>query len=94
MAKYLSTSSFSLIQLHQHMSTLGLDSYYYNVLSQLKLFTVLWPGSPLHAQRHFNAYSYERFYKHKMNSYRDMLWTLLEHWIQGAQMKSLNLILN
>ena len=51
MAKYLSTSSFSLfsVQLLQHMSTLGLDSYYYNVLRSF--LSVLWPGNPLHVLR-------------------------------------------
>ena len=36
-AKYLSMSSFPLfsIQLHQYMLTLGMDSYYFQVLSHL-----------------------------------------------------------
>ena len=39
MAKYLTTSSFPLfsIQLHQHMLTMGLDTYYFHVLTNLNL---------------------------------------------------------
>ena len=57
MAKYLSMSSFPLfsVQLHQHMLTLGMDSYYFQVLSHLNLLQVLWPEDSLHAPRHLNT---------------------------------------
>ena len=42
MAKYLTTSSFPLfsIQLHQHMLTMGSDTYYFQVLTNLNLTQV------------------------------------------------------
>ena len=57
MAKYLLTSSFLLfsIQLHQHMLTLGLDTYYFQVLTNLHLIQVFWPEHVLHAARHLNV---------------------------------------
>ena len=41
MAKYLTTSSFPLfsIQLHQHMLTMGLDIYYFQVLTNFEFDT-------------------------------------------------------
>ena len=59
MAKYLTTSSFPLfsIQLHQHMLTLGLDTYYFQVLTNLHLTQVFWPEHALHAARHLNVTS-------------------------------------
>ena len=59
MAKYLTTSSFPLfsIQLHQHMLTLGLDTYYFQVLTNLHLIQVFWPEHALHAARHLNVIS-------------------------------------
>ena len=57
MAKYLTTSSFPLfsIQLHQHMLTMGLDTYYFQVLTGLNLTQVFWPEHALHAARHLNV---------------------------------------
>ena len=57
MAKYLTTSSFPLfsIQLHQHMLTMGLDTYYFQVLTNLNLTQILWPEHALHASRHLNV---------------------------------------
>ena len=57
MAKYLTTSSFPLfsIQLHQHMLTMGLDTYYFQVLTNLNLTQVFWPEHALHAATHLNV---------------------------------------
>ena len=57
MAKYLTTSSFHLfsLQLHQHMLTLGMDTYYFQTLSNLRLMQVFWPDQALHAARHLNV---------------------------------------
>ena len=57
MAKYLTTSSFPLftIQLHQHMLTMGLDTYYFQVLTSLNLTHIFWPEHALHAARHLNV---------------------------------------
>ena len=57
MAKYLTQSSFPLfsIQLHQHMLTMGLDTYYFQVLTSLNLTRVFWPEHALHAARHLNV---------------------------------------
>ena len=54
MAKYLATSSFPLfsIQLHQHMLTMGLDTYYFQVLTNLNLTQVFWPEHALHVLLH------------------------------------------
>ena len=59
MAKYLTTLSFPLfsIQLHQHMLTMGLDTYYFQVLTNLNLTQVFWPEHALHAARHLNVTS-------------------------------------
>ena len=57
MAKYLTTLSFPLfsIQLHQHMLTMGLDTYYFQVLTNLNLIQVFWPEHALHAATHLNV---------------------------------------
>ena len=57
MAKYLTTSSFPLssIQLHQHMLTMGLDTYYFQVLTNLNLAQIFWPEHALHAATHLNV---------------------------------------
>ena len=57
MAKYLTTSSFPLftIQLHQHMLTMGLDIYYFQVLTNLNLTQIFWPEHALHAATHLNV---------------------------------------
>ena len=57
MAKYLTTSSFPLfsIQLHQHMLTMGLDTYYFQVLTNLNLTQVFWPEHALHVATHLNV---------------------------------------
>ena len=56
MSKYLVMSSFPIfsIHLHQHMLTLGLDSYYFEMLRCLNLLQVLWPDISLHAPTHLN----------------------------------------
>lgn len=55
--KYLSMLSFTLflIHLHQHMLTLGLDSYYFQVLSCLQFLQILWPENSLHASGHLDT---------------------------------------
>ena len=57
MSKYLVMSSFPIfsIHLHQHMLTLGLDSYYFETLRHLNLLPVLWPDISLHAPSHLNV---------------------------------------
>ena len=57
MSKYFYLSSFPLftIHLHQHMLTLGMDNYYFDVLRHLNLLQVLWPDLCLHALTHLNA---------------------------------------
>ena len=57
MAKYLTTSSFPLllIQLHQHMLTMGLDTYYFQVLANLNLTQIFWPEHALHVATHLNV---------------------------------------
>ena len=57
MAKYLTTLSFPLfsIQLHQHMLTMGLDTYYFQVLTNLNLIQVFWPEHALHATTQLNV---------------------------------------
>ena len=49
-------SSFPLfsIHLHQHMLTLRLDSYYFQMLNHLNLLQVLWPDHSLHASSHLD----------------------------------------
>ena len=56
MSKYLVMSSFpiSSIHLHQHMLSLGLDSYYFEMLRHLNLLQVLWPDLSLHASNHLD----------------------------------------
>ena len=56
MPKYLVMSSFAIfpIHLHQHMLSLGLDSYYFKMLRHLNLLQVLWPNLSLHALNHLN----------------------------------------
>ena len=57
MYKYFYLSSFPIftIHLHQHMLTLGMDNYYFDVLRRLNLFQVLWPDLCLHALTHLNV---------------------------------------
>ena len=59
MEKYLTTSSFPLflIQLHQHMLTMGLDTYYFQVLANLNLTQIFWPEHTLHVATHLNVTS-------------------------------------
>ena len=56
MSKYLVVSSFPLfsIHLHHHMLTLGLDSYYSEMLRHLNLLQVLWPDHSLHASSYLD----------------------------------------
>ena len=57
MSKYFDVLSFPIfsIHLHQHMLTLGLDSYYFEMLRHLNLLQVLWPDISLHAPTHLNV---------------------------------------
>ena len=57
MSKYFYLSSFPIftIHLHQHMITLGMDNYYFDVLRGLNLLQVLWPDLSLHAPTHLNV---------------------------------------
>ena len=57
MSKYLVISSFPLflIHLHHHMLTLGLDSYYFEMLRCLNLLQVLWPDHSLHASSYLDT---------------------------------------
>ena len=57
MSKHLVMSSFPIfsIHLHQHMLSLGLDSYYFEMLRCLNLLQVLWPDLSLHASNHLNT---------------------------------------
>ena len=57
MSKYFYLSSFPIftIHLHQHMLTLGMDNYYFDVLRCLNLLQVLWPDLCLHAPTHLNV---------------------------------------
>ena len=57
MSKYFYLSSFPIfsIHLHQHMVTLGLDNYYFDMLRHLNLLQVLWPDISLHAPTHLNV---------------------------------------
>ena len=57
MSKYFHLSSFPIftIHLHQHMVTLGMDNYYFDVLKCLNLLQVLWQDISLHATTHLNV---------------------------------------
>ena len=57
MSKYFYLSSFPIftIHLHQHIITLGMDNYYFDVLRRLNLLQVLWPDLSLHATAHLNV---------------------------------------
>ena len=57
MSKYFYLSSFPIftIHLHQHMLTLGMDNYYFDVLRHLNRLQVLWPDLCLHALTHLNV---------------------------------------
>ena len=57
MSKYLVMSSFPLfsIHLHHHLLTLGLDSYYFQMLTHLNLLQVLWPDHSLHASSYLDT---------------------------------------
>ena len=57
MSKYFYLSFFSIfsIHLHQHMVTLGLNNYYFDMLRCLNLQQVLWPDISLHAHTHLNV---------------------------------------
>ena len=59
MSKYFYLSSFPIftIQLHQHMITLGMDNYYFDILRHLNLLQVLWPDLSLHAPTHLNVHT-------------------------------------
>ena len=52
---YLSSFPIFAIHLHQHMLTLGMDNYYFDVLRHLNLLQVLWPDLCLHALTHLNV---------------------------------------
>ena len=56
-SKYFYLSSFPIftIHLHQHMLTLGMDNYCFDVLRRLNLLQVLWPDLCLHALTHLNV---------------------------------------
>ena len=58
-AKYLTALSFPLflIQLHQHMLTMGLDTYYFQILAKLNLTQIFWPEHTLHVGTHLNVTS-------------------------------------
>ena len=43
------------ICLHQHMLSLGLDTYYSAILRHLNLLQVFWPDLSLHAPSHLNS---------------------------------------
>ena len=91
MAKYLTTPSFPLfsLQLHQHMLTLGLDTYYFQTLTNLHLTQIFWPDHALHAARHLNIPSetsiVNKSKNPKMNYTIDTLWVLLKHLINDIQ---------
>ena len=57
MSKYFYLSSFPIfaIHLHQHMLTLGMDNYYFDVLRRLNILQVLWPDLCLHAPTYLNV---------------------------------------
>ena len=57
MPKYYYLSSFPIfaIHIHQHMLTLSMDNYYFEVLRRLNLLQVLWPDLCLHAPTHLNV---------------------------------------
>ena len=57
MSKYYYLSSFPIfaIHIHQHMLTLGMDNYYFEVLRCFNLLQVLWPDLCLHAPTHLNV---------------------------------------
>ena len=50
-------SSFPIfsIHLHQHMLTLGLDDFYFELLRHLHLLQVFWPDISLHAPTYLNV---------------------------------------
>ena len=52
---YLSSFPIFAIHLHQHMLTLGMDNYYFDVLRCLNLLQVLWLDLCLHALIHLNV---------------------------------------
>ena len=52
---YLSSCPIFTIHLHQHMLTLGMDNYYFDVLRRLNLLQVLWPDLCLHALTHLSV---------------------------------------
>ena len=49
---YLSSFPIFAIHLHQHMVTLGMENYYFDVLRCLNLLQVLWPDLCLYAPTH------------------------------------------
>ena len=57
MSKYFDVLYFPIfsIHLHQHMLTLGLDNYYFEMLRCLDLLQVLWSDISLHAPTHLNV---------------------------------------
>ena len=57
MSKYLVISPFPIFSIHlnQHMLSLGLESYYFEILRHLNLLQVLWPDLSLHASSHLNT---------------------------------------
>ena len=57
MSKYLVMASFLLflIHLHHYMLTLGLDSYFSQMLTHLNLLQVLWPDHSLHASSYLGT---------------------------------------
>ena len=66
--------SFYLIQLHQHMLTFWLDTYYFQVLTNLNLIQMFWPEHALHAARHLNVTSEISAAVNKNNNAK---WTIL-----------------
>ena len=69
MSKYFYQSSFPIftMHLHQHMVTLGLDNYYFDMLRCPNLLQVLWPDISLHAPTHLNVPKCSQYYHCEMS---------------------------
>ena len=57
MSKYFDVLSFPIfsIHFHQHMLTLGLDNYYFEMVRHPNFLQVLQPDISLHAPTHLNV---------------------------------------
>ena len=87
MSKYFYLSSFPIftIHLHQHMLTLGMDNYYFDVLRCLNRFVARSLSACTDSFK-CSYYSYHTYNRTtKMNSYRDHLWFLLDEWIHDTE---------